>query len=88
MPKTLIGLAADQHSALSNYLFQAHEKIENKSFLNCPFQQRGGKVPLAMCGRVSINETENKFVEEKKSHTFEQPGGAFSSIIKRFFLKI
>lgn len=84
MPKTLIGLSAVQNSALSNQPSQAHEKIKPKLFLNCPSRQRGGKVP-AMCGRVSINEAENKLLEEKITDIHTTHWWVFFHYLKGFF---
>lgn len=69
MPETLIGLSAVQKSALSNYLSQGHEKIKHKPFLHRPSLQRGRKF-LATCGRVSINEAENEFLEEEIAYIY------------------
>lgn len=41
-----------------------------------------------MCGRVSINKAENKFLEEKNYIPFTQLISWFHSIIKRFFKKL
>lgn len=41
------------------------KKIKHKSFLTVLPGRREEKVFLAMCGKVSINEAENKFLEEK-----------------------
>lgn len=85
MLKTLIKLSAVQNSALSNYLFPAHEKIKHKSFLNWPSQQRGEESSSYNVWRVPINKAEN-ILRGKKLHILTQPIGGFSSIIKHIFL--
>ena len=78
MLKTLIKLSAVQNSALSNYLFPAHEKKSTSHFLT-GLPSKGEK-------RVSVNKAGNKFLEEKNYIYSHNPLVSFPPLLKCFFL--